>query len=57
MNIDNWLQTERLKTAWALLPADKKAAIQPMIDAAHDELGPIKPLARRRLTTLPFLTR
>jgi hypothetical protein len=38
MNIGNWLQKERLKVAWALLPADKKAAIQPMIDAAHNQL-------------------
>jgi hypothetical protein len=38
MNIGNWLQKERLKIAWALLPADKKAAIQPMIDAAHEQL-------------------
>ena len=38
MNIGNWLQKERLKVAWALLPADKKAAIQPMIDAAHQQL-------------------
>jgi Calcineurin-like phosphoesterase len=38
MNIGNWLQKERLKLAWALLPADKKAAIQPMIDAAHEKL-------------------
>ncbi len=37
MNINTWLQKERLKAAWALLPADKKAAIQPMIDAAHDK--------------------
>jgi hypothetical protein len=38
MNISNWLQKERLKIAWALLPADKKAAIQPMIEAAHQQL-------------------
>lgn len=38
MDIRNWLQKERLKMAWALLPADKKAAIQPMIDAAHEQL-------------------
>lgn len=38
MNIGNWLQKERLKLAWALLPADKKAAIQPLIDAAHEKL-------------------
>src|ERR1700722_8884814 len=38
MNIGNWLQKERLKVAWALLPPDKKAAIQPMIDAAHEHL-------------------
>jgi len=38
MNIGNWLQKERLKLAWALLPADKKAAIQPMIEAAHQQL-------------------
>lgn len=38
MNISNWLQKERLKIAWDLVPADKKAAIQPMIDAAHEQL-------------------
>jgi hypothetical protein len=38
MNIGNWLQKERLKIAWALLSADKKAAIQPLIDAAHEKL-------------------
>jgi hypothetical protein len=38
MNIHNWLMAERLKIAWALLPPDKKAAIQPMIDAAHEQL-------------------
>jgi hypothetical protein len=38
MNIGNWLQKERFKLAWALLPADKKAAIQPLIDAAHEKL-------------------
>jgi hypothetical protein len=38
MNIGNWLQKERLKAAWALLPADKKAAIQPMIEKAHQQL-------------------
>jgi hypothetical protein len=38
MNTGNWLQKERLKIAWALLPADKKAVIQPMIDAAHAKL-------------------
>jgi hypothetical protein len=38
MNINNWLQKERLKLAWAVLPADKKAAIQPLIDAAHEKL-------------------
>lgn len=38
MNISNWLQKERLKLAWALLPADKKAAAQPSIDAAHEQL-------------------
>jgi hypothetical protein len=38
MNIGNWLQKERLKIAWNLLPADKKAAIQPLIDAAHNQL-------------------
>jgi hypothetical protein len=38
VNISNWLQKERLKVAWALLPADKKAAIQPLIDAAHEKL-------------------
>jgi len=38
MNIGNWLQKERLKIAWDLLPADKKAAIQPIIDAAHQQL-------------------
>ncbi len=38
MNIGNWLQKERLKLAWALLPADKKAAIQPFLDAAHEKL-------------------
>lgn len=38
MNIDTWIQKERLKLAWALLPADKKAAVQPLIDAAHEQL-------------------
>jgi len=38
MNIGNWLQKERLKAAWALLPADKKDSIQPLIDAAHQQL-------------------
>jgi hypothetical protein len=38
MNIDNWLQKERLKLAWKVLPADKKAAIQPLIDKAHEKL-------------------
>jgi hypothetical protein len=38
MNIGNWLQKQRLKIAWDLLPADKKAAIQPLIDAAHEQL-------------------
>ena len=38
MNISNWLQKRRLQIAWAALPADKKAAIQPMIDAAHQQL-------------------
>src|SRR5580704_12017108 len=38
MNIHNWLEKERLKLAWAALPADKKAAIQPKIDAAHEQL-------------------
>lgn len=38
MNIGNWLQKERLKIAWDRLPADKKAAIQPLMDAAHEQL-------------------
>jgi hypothetical protein len=38
MNIGNWVHKERLKAAWALVPASKKAAIQPMIDAAHEAL-------------------
>lgn len=38
MNLHNWLMAERLKLAWAALPAEKKAAIQPMIDAAHEQL-------------------
>jgi hypothetical protein len=38
MDIKQWLQKERLKLAWAALPSDKKAAIQPMIDAAHEKL-------------------
>jgi hypothetical protein len=38
VNIGNWLQKERLKLAWALLPAAKKAAVQPLIDAAHEQL-------------------
>lgn len=38
MNITNWLKKERLKLAWALLPGDKKAAIQPLIDDAHNQL-------------------
>jgi hypothetical protein len=38
MNIGSWLQKERLKLAWALLPAHKKAAVQPLIDAAHEQL-------------------
>jgi Calcineurin-like phosphoesterase len=38
MNINNWLQKERLKIAWDLLPPDKKAAVGPMIEAAHRQL-------------------
>ena len=38
MNIHHWLMSERLKLAWAALPASKKAAIQPRIDAAHEQL-------------------
>src|ERR1700683_1270512 len=38
MNIGNWLQKERLKIAWALLPPSKKAAIEPMIEKAHQQL-------------------
>lgn len=38
MNIANWVHRERIKAAWALLPADKKAIVQPKIDAAHEQL-------------------
>src|SRR5580704_1130593 len=38
MNIHHWLMMERLKLAWAALPSSKKAAIQPAIDAAHEQL-------------------
>jgi hypothetical protein len=38
MNIGNWLEKQRVKIAWDLLPADKKAAVQPMITAAHNQL-------------------
>jgi len=38
MNIHDFLSKERLKLAWKLLPASKKAAIQPMLDAAHEQL-------------------
>jgi hypothetical protein len=37
MNIHDFLAKERLKLAWKLLPGAKKAAIQPMIDAAHEQ--------------------
>lgn len=38
MNIHDFVQKEKLKLAWDLLPASKKAAIQPMLDAAHEQL-------------------
>lgn len=38
MNIHNALEAERLRIAWALLPAAKKAELQPMIDSAHEQL-------------------
>jgi hypothetical protein len=38
MNIGNWIHRERLKLAWDVLPGTKKAAIQPLIDAAHESL-------------------
>ncbi|SPE30393.1 hypothetical protein SBA6_1240002 [Candidatus Sulfopaludibacter sp. SbA6] len=38
MNIRDLLAKDRLKLAWALLPAEKKAAIQPMLDGTHEQL-------------------
>ncbi|MFZ0935424.1 MAG: metallophosphoesterase [Bryobacteraceae bacterium] len=38
MNISNWEHKDRLKAAWDKLPDDRKAAIQPLIDAAHEQL-------------------
>jgi len=38
MNVHDFLAREKLKLAWDLLPAAKKAAIQPMLDAAHEQL-------------------
>jgi hypothetical protein len=38
MDIGRWIYKERLKLAWALLPEAKKAKLQPLIDAAHQQL-------------------
>jgi hypothetical protein len=38
MTIHDLLDAERLKIAWAVLPQDKKEAIRPLIDAAHEQL-------------------
>jgi predicted phosphodiesterase len=38
MNVQDWLLSERLKIAWAALPPSKRAELQPMFDAAHQQL-------------------
>lgn len=38
MNIHNWVEAEKLKIAYALLPKDKKAAVDAVFGAAHNQL-------------------
>jgi hypothetical protein len=38
MNLHNWVAAERLKVAYALLPKDKKAVVDQMFGAAHEQL-------------------
>lgn len=38
MTIHDFLAAERLRIAWAVLPKEKKDAIAPMLDAAHEQL-------------------
>jgi hypothetical protein len=38
MDIRQWIYKERVKLAWAALPQAKKARIEPLIEAAHQQL-------------------